>query len=417
LRGDYIYFHGVFGDGLPAHPDGSYFKRYSHGQLFAYFMELGLTPFARVDLSIADRAIGESVSEFLDVMLEHRPVTSWRKKIRIEAAHSGEMSAAAFASGFREVYLAAKKHSPDIGAGFHSVSSRRPEEWASFGEKLSACAEAGCEPDFFSITIDPSIDADYPARTAGDESSYRSIKNYSSSQIETLRRASSEMIGRVPEIYVTEWNTLSGRTSIESSTFFRAALISSELMAYGGRVSAAAYWLNSKSKEMLTGRVENRVLALFFYDRVRRPLYYLLNMINRLGDRVVFRSDKLIVTSAADGEYAALIVNPCYFDPLYSVEESYVAMESIRVEARLSDIPRGRYRFKVFIFEKKHSSAFDRLSRVGLMSVDDEDTEDYLERAILPEFNIFEDDIDSVYTLAPELGYNGVALYLFKRIG
>jgi AraC-like DNA-binding protein len=417
LRGDYIYFQGVFGDGLPAHPDGSYFKSYGHGQIFGYFMELGLTPFVLVDLSIADRAVGASVSEFLDVMLEHRPVTAWRKGIRIEAAHSGGMSAAAFASGFREVYLAAKRRSPRIGVGFHSVSSRRPEEWAGFGEKLSSCVEAGCEPDFLSITIDPSIDADYRACSAGDESSYRSIKNYGPSQIEALRRASSEITGRAPEIYVTEWNTLSGRTPIESSTFFRAALISSELMAYGERVSAAAYWLNSKSKEMLTGKVENRVLALFFYGSVRRPLYYLLSMMNRLGDRVVFRSDKLIVTSAGEGEYAAMIVNPCYFDPLYSVEESYVAMESIRVEARLSGIPRGRYRFKVFIFEKKHSSAFDRLSRVGLMSIDDEDTADYLERAILPEFNIFEDDIDSAYTLAPELGYNGVALYLFKRIG
>jgi AraC-like DNA-binding protein len=433
LSGDYIYFGGIFGDGIAPCPDGSFFKGYDSGRIFDFFLDLGLTPFVRADLSIAPRdlPVGAAVSDFLGVMLENRPLRCWRKGIRIEIVNSGAMSDEAFAEGFCEVYRAAKACSLDIGVGFHSVSSSRSEEWARFRGKLSACAGRGCAPDFLSITIDPSLEENF---AAGDESSYLTFKNYGASQIKKLRHAFSESSRQgqrdtgsqrardgqnVPEIYVTEWNTLAGRTPVESSAFFRAALIASELLSYGNDVSAAAYWLNSKSKETMTGKVDSRVLALYFYGRVKRPPYYLLCLMEKLGRAAAHQSERLVATFSSpgeQGEYAALIMNPCYFDPLYSVEEAYVSMEKIRVEARISGIPKGLYRFKSFIFEKKHSSALDRLSRAGLMLLADEDITLYLEHSILPEFNIFEEEIDKTFSLAPELGYNGVALYLFKKI-
>jgi AraC-like DNA-binding protein/beta-xylosidase len=423
VRGEYIYFQGVFGDGIQQYPEGSYFKRYEYVRALDFFLELGLTPFVRVDISLFAKSggsIGDCVSGFVGVILENRPVSRWGRGIRLEAVHSARMSGYDFAAAFCEIYRAAKVRSPEIGVGFHSVSSNRPDEWASLREKLAACGASGCAPDFLSITIDPSLE---DPRMADDESSYGSIKNYGASQIERVTRLSEEVLGvcagrgKALEIYVTEWNTLSGRTSIESSAFFRAALIASELLSCGENVTAAAYWLNSKSKEAMTGKVDNRVLALFFCGLVKRPIYHVLYLIDKLGSRSAHKSERLVVTSSEHDEYAALVMNPCYFDPLYSVEEAYVAMESIRVEAKITGIPKGLYRFKVFVFEKKHSSAFDRLSRVGLMSLNDKDMTLYLEHAILPEFNVFDDEIDSACTLVQELGYNGMALYLFKKIG
>jgi beta-xylosidase len=331
------------------------------------------------------------------------------------------MSVSDFVPCYCEIYRAAKARSPEIGVGFHSVSSSDPDEWASLDEKLAACVMSGCAPDFLSITIDPSVECPH---MVNDESSFGSIKNYGASQIERVKRVLEKVHGasgsrppKAAEIYITEWNTLSGRTSIESSAFFRAALIASELIACGENVSAAAYWLNSKSKETLTGRVDSRVLALFFRGLVKRPPYHVLYLIDRLGRLAAYKSERLVVTSVGQCEYAVLIMNPCYFDPLYSVEEAYVAMEIIRIEARITGLPKGLYRFKSFVFEKKHSNAFDRLSRVGLMSLSDRDMTIYLENAILPEFNVFDDEVDSACTLASELDYNGVALYLFKKIG
>ncbi|MDR1019387.1 MAG: helix-turn-helix domain-containing protein [Synergistaceae bacterium] len=429
IRGDYIYFRGIFGDGVARRPDGSFFRKYDYARAFNFFMELGLTPFVSIDLSPSGAGgppLGEQVCEFLGVMLENRPASRWRSGIRVEVVRScgaeedWDDACQAFVEGFGEIYRAAKALSPDIGVGFHSVSSSHPGEWERFAGKMSACKAAGLIPDFISITIDPSLEEGY---TAVGESSYGSFKNYGTRQVEEAMRLSCEICGvspggaKAPQIYVTEWNTLSGRTSIESSAFFRAALIASDLLSFGGSVSAAAYWLNSKSKEAMTGKLDNRVLALYFYGPVRRPPFYALYLVNKLRGRAAHQSERLVVTSAGPGEYAALVTNPCYFDPLYSVEESYVAMERKRVEARITGIPKGLYRFKVIVFEKKHSSALDRISRVGLMGLDDEDMTLYLEGAILPEFNVFEEEIDSACTLAPELGYNGVALYLFKKIG
>jgi beta-xylosidase/AraC-like DNA-binding protein len=414
LRGDYIYFQGVFEDGILPCPENSYFKGYDYGRLFNFFLELGLTPFVRVDLSSAPQSVAPCISDFIGVLSENRPMSCWRRKIRFEVVHSRAMETPLFLALFYEIYRALKTRFPSAGVGFHAVSSYHTGELAILREKLAACKEAGCPPDFLSLTIDPALDEDHAAL---GESSYGSIKNCGALQIESVKRVSAECGVSVPELYATEWNTLSGRTSIESMTFFRAALIAAELLSCGESVSAVAYWLNSQSKELSTGKVDNRVLALFFYGLVKRPPYYLLYIINKLQDDVIFRSERLVVTAAGPGEYAVLVANPCYFDPLYSVEEAYVAMETIRVEARLTDIPKGRYRFKVFLFEKKHSSVFDRWSRVGYPSLNDEDATDYLEHAILPEFNIFEDDIDGSYTLSSELGYNGVALYYFRKIG
>ncbi|MDR1379668.1 MAG: helix-turn-helix domain-containing protein [Synergistaceae bacterium] len=427
MGGDYIYFQGIFGDGISPHQGGSYFKGYDYGRLFHFFMELGLTPFVRVDLSLAPEAIEGAVSDFMNALSENALLSQWGKKIRFEIVHSNAINSEVtelypsdgavprFIARFDRICHELKAFSPLIRVGFHSVSSSRSEEWARLSEKLAGCKKAGCPPDFLSLTIDPALEEDYTALGA----SPRSIKAYGISQIEKVRRVSTECGISLPELFVTEWNTLSGRTPIESSTFFRAALIAAELLSYGESVSGTAYWLNSKSKELLTGKVDNRVLALFFEGRVKRPPYYLLYMIAKLEKNVVWRSEKVLVTSTGTDEraaYAVLISNPCYFDPRYSVNEAYVVMESIRVEVKLTDIPKGRYRVKVFFFEKKHSVVFDRWSKLGFPNLSDEDAADYLESAALPELNIFEDDIDAEYTLAPELGYNGVALYLFRRI-
>jgi xylan 1,4-beta-xylosidase len=413
LCGDYIYFNGVFEDGILPCPENSHFNGYDYGRIFNFFMELGLTPFVLVDLSRASQAMAPRILNFMNVMSENRPIASWRKGIHFEVEHSGEMETSSFLTGFHEIYRALKALSPSIDVGFHAVSSNHPKEWERLREKLAGCKDAGCPPDFLSLTIDPALETYHNH----GESSYESIKNYGAHRIAMVKSLSAECGYSVPELYVTEWNTLSGRTPIESMTFFRAALIASELLSYGEDVSAVAYWLNSQSKELSTGYADNSVLALFFYGRVKRPPYYLLYMMNRVGRHVIFRNERLIVTLAVPGDYSVLVANPCYFNPFYSVDETYAATESIRVEAKLTDIPRGRYRFKVFHFEKKHSSVFDRWSKVGYPSLNDEDATDYLEHAVLPEFNIFEDDIDATYTLSPELGYNGVALYLFRKIG
>ncbi|MDR2137467.1 MAG: helix-turn-helix domain-containing protein [Synergistaceae bacterium] len=430
LDGDYVYFQGIFEDGVPSRLGDSFFKGYDYGRIFNFFMELGLTPFVRVDLSLAPPTMKSSmessmkssmksaVSDFMNALLENALLARWKRRICFEAVHSETMESSAFASRFCELRRELKAFSPSVEVGFHSVSSSRPEEWTRLRENLMGCKEEGCAPDFLSITIDPALEEDGTAFGP----SFWSAGIYGVSQIEKVRRVSAECGAAPAELYVTEWNTLSGRTSIESSTFFRAALIAADLLSYGDNgeggehVSAVAYWLNSGSKELSTGKVDNRVLALFFGGRVRRPPYYLLYMMSKLGKNVACRNEKVVVTAVGPGEYAVLIVNPCYFDPRYSVEDAYVAMESVRIEVHLADIPKGRYRFKVFFFEKQHSSVFDRWCKLGILNLNDEDAADYLERAALPELNIFEEDIDSVYTFAPELGYNGVALYLFRKI-
>ena len=415
LHGEYIYFQGIFDDGILPCVEDSYFERYDHERLFEFFRELGLTPFVRVDLSRAPEAWESAVSAFMRALAENRPVSYRGEGVRFEIVHSRPMVAKEFAARFREIGKLLKTFAPAAGVGFDFVScGGNDDQWPALSEKLSACREAGCFPDFLSLTLDPATESEYPGF---DGSFYGSFRNYGLSRIEQVERLWGEYCAAPPELYVTEWNTLSGRSRIESSTFFRAALIAAELAAYGERVSGVAYWLNSKSKELLTGVMDNRVLALFFYGRVKRPPYHLLYLVNKLSGDLLYRDDRLVVTAAQSGEYAVMAINPCYFDPLYSVEEAYGAMESIRLEVRLTGVPKGRYRFKSFIFDKRHSSVFDRLSKVGYPSLNDEDVTDYLEHAVLPEFNAFEDDIDEVYILNPDLGYNAVALYLLRRIG
>ena len=414
LHGDYIYFQGIFEDGIPPRRGDSYFKGYDYGRLFIFFMNLGLTPFVRVDLSSAPQVMEPAVSDFMSALLENMLLLRWEKQMRFEVVHSGTMEVSTFVARFCELYRALKAFSPRMGVGFHSIASSRPAEWARLQENVTGCKEAGCPPDFLSITIDPALEQD----SAAFISSFGSVRTYGASQIGKVRRVAAECGITLSELYVTEWNTLSGRTPIESSTFFRAALIAADLLSYGDSVSAVAYWLNTRSKELLTGKIDNRVLALFLVGRVKRPPYYLLCMMNKLGNAACRseKSEKAVVTATGPNEYAVLVFNPCYFDPRYSVEDAYVAIESVRIEVHLADIPKGRYRFKVFFFEKRHSSVFDRWSKLGFLNLNDEDAADYLERAALPELNIFEEDLDSDYTLAPELGYNGVALYVFRKI-
>lgn len=413
FHGTYIHFKGVYDDGIRRSLDGSFFKGYEYGRLLSYFFEAGLTPFVDIDLSAVEDF---SVLAAFVADLHERHDARWAAAVLFEVTSSSPMPDETFLDGYRAVREIVKSRSAASPVGFHSTSRSDRAEAEAFADRLRASVRMGCPPDFLTLTSDPLLERDYAAFLDGPE---KRIERYGAERVESVRGIASACGLRRMPLFVVEWNTLSGRDAIESSAFFRAALLASELVSFGtgkGEVAGVAFWLNSRSKEMLTGRVESRVVALFFYEFVKRPVYHLLYFVDRLFQTVVHRDERLIVTRLGKREYAILVRNPRYFNPLYSVDEAYVSMERLNVEAQLNDLPVGKYRVKTFAFDKKHSAVFDRWTKTGYPDLNDPDVSEYLEHVVLPDFDTFETEAYGTYILDVSLSYNSVALYLIKRI-
>ncbi|MDL2263909.1 helix-turn-helix domain-containing protein [Synergistaceae bacterium OttesenSCG-928-I11] len=421
LCGDYICFKGVFDDAMADFGEGSFYRDFEYEHLLLYLYRIGLVPFVRLDISNAPWPNGQrmlipeimgAIGDFVDVMRRTLPRHFWKRSLFV-VEYSNPSDEACFMECYKAIHRLLKEYSPEIRVGFHSTDTSDPAQREMFEERLILSKNEQCEPDFATIGIDPACEHDF---SVFNELSCLRLKNYGMSQIEKAWHIVDDCGSSMRELYAMEWNTLSGLSPLESASFFRTALMANELVQYGDRVGATAYWVNALSKEMLSGCNESRSIGLFLFNTIKRPPYSLLRLLRKMCDRLLYQSERIVATTDGEGRYCVLLMNPRYFNPAYSFDETYEEMESVHLEVVLTGFEPGRYAFKVFTFDKEHCIALGEFAKASAPSLNDEDTTEFLERATMPEYSYYTATVDGSYTLSQKLSYNAIALYEIWRV-
>ena len=372
----------------------SLLRRYDGMELLAELVELGMTPMILVDLDKEGDNL-EYMLGSLTGQFGRRELVRWRFALCGGPERPVE--------DFIRVVGLLRQCLPGVEIGMQIKLDRLPQ-WEKFGQK-------DWSPDFIMTGMDPNDMA-----LAGDAFSYeRFQKRYHQNQLNRVRGWMEEH-GCIAPVCLVGWNTLTGRSLVESGRFHRTALVVDTLMAlrndvagYGVRLDLGR-WEDEKPEHL------TYPLSLYLYQNIKRPIFFVLQWLKTLGDCVVWEEPGGLVTRSGEGEYQVLLWHPCYIDPFFSLEEVQEDRYSRRVCLTLRGLTPGTYRIKRLYLDKDHGSTYSSWIKIDMAAQLDQDILDHLSRASNPAVTLEYRTVEGELKLAQTLSLNGAALWSVVRV-
>lgn len=231
---------------------------------------------------------------------------------------------------FSYAYQTIKRFLP--GAKVGGPMAEAEPDYTFVVDFLRACREQNCLPDFVSFML-------FPYRTSSWEN--EKVTERASSdrtereQVELMQQILQE--ANVPDcpIYITEWNdTLSNRNYLNDSCS-RASYIIKKISEIADKVALISLWMASDwmSSYFDTVCITNGGSGILTKDTIRKPAYFALDFLNRLGTSLLDQGANYLITEKNNGEYYILCYNYKWFSLNYFLRE-----ESIRDPEQLRDI-------------------------------------------------------------------------------
>lgn len=288
------------------------------------------------------------------------------------------------------------------------VDLERPPQWTW------AAGEEKGRPQFTDFIVVSSDPNDTPP--AGDAFSYeRFQKRYHQNQMNRVRGWMEEH-GCMAPIYLIGWNTLTGRSLVESGKFHRTALILDTLLMLRRDVAGYGIRLNLSQTEPEKMEHLTYPLSLYLYQDIKRPLFFAAQWLRSLGGMVVWEEPGVLATQSQEGEYQVLMWHPCYIDPFFSLEDFQEDRYSRRVCLSLRGLSPGTYRVKRLYLDKDHGSTYSSWVKIDMAVQLDQDILDHLSRASNPDVVLDYRTVEGELELVQTLSLNGAALWSIKRI-
>lgn len=418
----YVLFQGLFNDGIFKTNDSSMYDYYEYNQVIIFFEQIGLTPF--IQLNISDLAKDKtdlseaiaSLSTFLSQMkkcFSRSYINNWK----FEIVTTKEVSEEWYWSYYVAFYRVIKQFSKQVGVGILLLEDNETTETEELKHKLNTAINHYCPPDFITFHAHPNkVIADF---IAIDSDSYQGLKDYHLFLTKRLKQVLAECnLASIP-LYLTEWNTLTGKGFLEAGSFYRSALMIDAMLALSGQIAGLSFWLSEYNKEQITKLSVNNVLSLFHCHEAKRSIFFVLQAYFKLGHNIIFQNENIIVTENEESDIVIMAFNPCFFNPIHSMNYDFMKQQRKVSTYELQDIPSGLYRIKTFNFTMKFTFAINNykvIHEIGSYQYNDEDVLAYVQNMAAPEFSLFEEEIHQNYLFKPKLSSNAVTLYHLKKI-
>ncbi|MBC1515514.1 helix-turn-helix domain-containing protein [Listeria immobilis] len=320
--------------------------------------------------------------------------------------------------GYRYFYRKLKQLVSECKVGLMSIRSLDEKEYQQYQIFIQEQGSQRCLPDFISFHADP-----YASTTIKDQHALR-FKDYQQKILHRVKSVIEKSQAEqetnysewMPELFLTDWNTLVGEGNTFSGTFFRSALILESIVELSKEVRGIAFWLNIKVKERQTHTREDSSLSVFLYEELRRPLFFSLFFLNHLKGELVASGNGYLLTRN-QGQYQLLLYNSSYLDPLYSVDTFQVQYQTKKMKIHLKGLPIGNYLIREYVLDKDHGGIYNDWIRIGGQAELDYELQKYLEQKIAPKFELKKEQIDLFgYELEATLTLNACQLYLFQPL-
>ena len=334
----------------------------------------------------------------------------------------------AYTALYRRVYRLLKGRNPAYrvsGPGVYSNAIEEEYLW----DFLADCAANDCMPDQFTILCfpyDPIHDSDYFRTICAPDLPYPDAlspdEQYVSHMIDTLLARLTSAGFRVPELAMIEWNSTMWQRDLCNDSCFKSAYLVKNIAENYDRIWGMGYWTaNEMIMETPSASLDfHGGYGLFTTKGIPKSAYLALQLLNRMGNRLLYADEGCMVTTK-DGALQILLYHYCHYDELYrhnylldpNAERCYdrfVEKGSLRVSIELTGLERGTYSIRRYRLGRTYGSAFDRWIDIGLPPHLNKEEVDWLKAAAQPDYHVSRIAAQESMSITAELAPHDVQL-------
>lgn len=218
-------------------------------------------------------------------------------------------------------------------------------------------------------------------------------------------------------LYLTEWNTLTGKKQSINGTFFRGAIILQEVLKLDLFIEAYGFWLNSGLYKNYKFNKSNKYngLELFHNYSGKKPIYNVLTLASRLQGRVRSLGKEYMLLQ--DKEiYQLLIWNPNYFNPKLSEQLKFLETKMITYNVEIPEIEDNYYQVKRFDLSRYNGAIYYNFQDFKSRYPIDLEAREYISHISKPKMSVFDVDIVDGFKFSFRLDTNAIILLEFRPI-
>lgn len=296
---------------------------------------------------------------------------------------------------FETAYSVIKSFSPNIKIGGAGLNR---DEGYLFTEIMEQWRNRNCYPDFISLYSYP-YNQNQVNHNAYN-SYYSRNQNYMLNYADMAREVLHKNGFWNQELHISEWNfTVSNRSCLNDSVFKGAYVVKNLLDVYG-KADIVGYWFGSDlfSEYYDTNRLLDGSGGLISKDGIRKPAFYGISFLNRLGTYLLGKNNNSIITTNLHDTYSILCHH--YEHPNYKYfmkEENNIRIseiseffdnDTVKMSFTINGVKNGFYSIKTRTVSEENGSILDEWVRMGLSDNLNSQDIDYLERICIPRITI-----------------------------
>ncbi len=297
---------------------------------------------------------------------------------------------------FEAAYHTLKSVSSQIrlgGAGFDRSHGK-----LSFHQIISLWKKRMCYPDFISLYCYPYLqgidELEINAQRSQDPDF---IRNHVLMARDTLKDNSFH----ISELHITEWNsTISNRNCLNDNCY-KGAYIMKNIIDNIGQVELMGYWIGS---DLFSEYYDSSLLlsgsgGLLTKDGIKKPAYYAMEFMNRLGRYLLGSNENCAVTTNGYDNYSAVCHN--YKHPSFKyymrpedltgvgqLRQLFDDNETLKLNFQIKHVKNGTYQIKTRSLNTVNGSVQDEWLRMDLSDNLNKQDIDYLRQICTPHISI-----------------------------
>lgn len=201
-------------------------------------------------------------------------------------------------------------------------------------------------------------------------------ENFISEEIYRYNKILNRNKGVINEVFITEWNSSPSQKDLLHDTCFKASFFAKNILDNFDKVNSMAYWSFSDIFEetKTSNHTFHGGLGFITNNGIKKPIYYVYQLMNKLGNYLIKRGNDFIVTKSENSSIQILAFNYCHFANLYqkcysediTQEDRYnVFNEKTKNISFLLKNLQGEMIEKIYRINKENGSAFDKWLEIG----------------------------------------------------
>lgn len=178
-------------------------------------------------------------------------------------------------------------------------------------------------------------------------------------------------------VYLTEWNFSPSHRDLLGDTCFRSCYLVKNILENYDRLDSMGYWLLTDlfEEQQVPQETFHGGLGMFTYNGIRKPVYYALRLLAKLGDTLISSGDGYFLTRRGEN-YQLMLYHYRHYSDLYAAGEIFdmtftdrytpFAPEQKRdFELRIEGLAEGEWHIREYTLNRQSGSCFDKWVEMG----------------------------------------------------